>query len=60
MICWILGIIVYLVIAYFTYEKLVKNWNNPKWENIMMSLSWICIIPCYVVYWINKNYHISE
>ena len=60
MICWILAILIYLVVAYFTYEKLVKKWIHPKWEKIMMSLSWICIIPCYVVYWINKNYKITD
>ena len=40
-------IALYLIIAYLTYNKVIVNWNHPKWEKIMLSLSWICIIPLY-------------
>lgn len=44
---WIIGILVYLVIAGFTYKQFVSKWNHPQWEKIWISLSWICIIPLY-------------
>lgn len=55
MLYWILGILIYLVIAYFTYNKIVSKWNNPKWENIMISLSWICLLPLYGIRKIQEN-----
>ena len=46
MIYWVIGIIVYLVIALLFFKKF-KWTNHPLWERIMLSLSWICAIPLY-------------
>jgi len=44
----IIGIICYLAVAYFVYDKWFKNSKtHPQWEKIALSLSWICIIPLY-------------
>lgn len=47
MTIWIIAIIAYLIIAGLTWQFIVKKWDNPAWENIMISLSWICLIPLY-------------
>ena len=46
---WVIGILIYLIIGFFTYKFVVSKWNMPKWEKIWTSLSWICIIPLYGV-----------
>lgn len=40
-------VVIYLIIAFLGYNYVFKKWDNPKWENIMISLSWICVIPLY-------------
>ena len=52
MIIWIIAIVAYLIIAGLTWQFIVKKWDNPAWENIMISLSWIYLIPLYGI----KNY----
>lgn len=47
MTIWIIAIVAYLIIAGMTWQFIVKKWDNPAWENIMISLSWICLIPLY-------------
>jgi len=47
MTIWIIAIVAYLIIAGLTWQFIVKKWDNPAWENIMISLSWICLIPLY-------------
>ena len=55
MIYWIIGIIVYLAIAGFTYNKFVSKWDNKKWEKILFSLFWVGILPLYGVRKIHEN-----
>lgn len=40
-------IVIYLLITYLTYKNFVIKWNQPKWEKMMLSLGWICILPLY-------------
>lgn len=40
-------VIVYLIISALGYNFVFKKWDNPTWENIMISLSWICVIPLW-------------
>ena len=40
-------VIVYLIIAALGYNFVFKKWDNPTWENIMISISWICVIPLW-------------
>lgn len=47
MIWWIIAIVVYLIVAYATYEFKVQEWKQPKWEKIVISLSWPCLVILY-------------
>ena len=40
-------IIIYLIIAFIFFKKF--KWNHPKWEQIMLSLSWPCIGIVYAI-----------
>ena len=42
-------ILLYLIIAFCVYEYKIKNSSHAKWENIMISISWICIIPIWIL-----------
>ena len=44
---WFTVIILYLIIAAITYFKVFKDSDHDKFENIMLSLSWICVLPMY-------------
>lgn len=44
---WIIGIVVYIVIASFTYSLYTSKKDYPKWEQVMIALSWICVLPVY-------------
>ena len=48
-------VVIYLIITFLGYNYIFKKWDNPKWENIMISLSWICIIPLYGIRKIHEN-----
>ncbi len=50
MTLWIICILAYLIIAGLTYQFIVKKWDNPTWENVMLSLAWICMIPLYGIH----------
>ena len=47
----LIGIIIllYLIISFVTYKFVVSKWNHPMWEKVMISLSWICIIPLWII-----------
>lgn len=45
MTVWIIAIVAYLIITGLTWQFIVKKYDNSVWENIMISLSWICFIP---------------
>lgn len=47
-------VLVYLIIAFLSYKYIVSKWNHETWEKIMISLSWICVIPLWFIYKINK------
>lgn len=51
---WII-ILIYLIIAGFTYKFITSKWDNQKWENIAMGIGWPLLIPLYGVYWLHKN-----
>ena len=55
MMYWIIGIIIYLIIAGFTYKKFVSKWSNPKWEQIMFSIAWILLLPLYGIRKIHES-----
>jgi hypothetical protein len=47
----IIGILIYLVIAYFAYVKITKNWNShPTWERIYFAVIWVLLIPLYGIH----------
>lgn len=47
----IIGILIYLVIAYFAYTKITKNWtSHPTWERVYFAIIWILLIPLYGIY----------
>ena len=51
----ILGIILYIFIALKVYNIITKKWTtNSKIENIYFSVVWPLLIPCYIVWLINK------
>ena len=51
----ILGIILYVFIALKVYNTITKKWTtNSKIENIYFSAVWPLLIPCYIVWLINK------
>ena len=54
MMIWLI-VILYLVIAYFAYNKEIKTWNNKLWEKIIFSLIWILALPLYAIWWLHKN-----
>ena len=57
MIYWIIGVLVYLVIAYFAYAKIIKNWDgHSQFEKIYFSLIWILILPLYGIHWIHNQF----
>jgi len=47
-------ITLYLLIAFFTYEFAVKNWNHKMWEKIVIALFWPTIIPLWIIHKINE------
>lgn len=52
---YIIGIIIYAVIAYFVYSKVTSKWeNNSKAENIYYSIIWIVLIPLYIIHKVHK------
>jgi len=40
-------ILVYLLASFGSYKFIISKWSHPLWEKIMLSLSWICILPLY-------------
>ena len=51
MIYWVLGIIAYLVIGYFVYEKSMSKNDLPKWQQIVLSfIGWPLLIPLWVIH----------
>ena len=51
----ILGIILYIFIALKVYNAVTKKWTtNSKIENVYFSIVWPLLIPCYIVWLINK------
>ena len=52
---YIIGIIIYVLIAWFVYNKITSKWeNNSKTTNIYFSIMWILLIPLYTIYKIHK------
>ena len=52
----IIGIIIYLAIAYFTYAKITKNWtSHPTWERIYFAVIWILLIPLYGIHLLHNK-----
>ncbi len=47
----LIGIIIllYLIISFMTYKFIVSKWKHPMWEKVMISLSWICVIPLWII-----------
>ena len=51
---YVILIIIYILIAWFTYNKVTSKWEqNNKAENIYFSTIWPLIIPLYIVHKIN-------
>ena len=51
----ILGIMLYIFIALKVFNTITKKWlTNSKIENIYFSVVWPLLIPCYIVWLINK------
>lgn len=48
----LIGIIIllYLILAFVAYKFVISKWSHPMWEKVMLSLSWICIIPLWVIH----------
>lgn len=42
-------ILLYLLIAFATYQFVFLKKENPKWEKVALSLSWICVLPLYAI-----------
>ena len=52
----IIGILVYLAIAYLVYDKFTKNWDShPVWERIYFALIWLLMLPLYAIHWIHNK-----
>lgn len=34
----------------------VKDWDNPKWENVALSLAWPCILPLWCIHRIHNGH----
>lgn len=34
----------------------VKDWDNPKWENVALSLTWPCILPLWCIHRIHNGH----
>ena len=47
MIYWIIGIIVYIIIGIFGYQKLFSKMDATKFEKIWYSVFWIALVPLY-------------
>ena len=43
-------VLIYLVIAYLAYKYIISEWKQPTWEKVMLSLSWILILPLWGIY----------
>jgi len=49
-------ILVYLVIAFFVYNKITKNLSDyKKWEKFYFAVIWILLIPLYSTHWIHNK-----
>ena len=57
---WIAVVLVYLIIAWFAYDKFISKWNHPTWEKIMISLSWICVLPLYGIRKIQEKFFMNK
>ena len=52
---YIIGIIIYVLIAWFVYNKITSKWlSNSKAMNIYFSIMWILLMPLYIIYKIHK------
>lgn len=47
---YIIGIIIYVLIAWFVYNKITSKWEHSKVENIYFSIIWILLIPLYIIH----------
>lgn len=57
---WVIIILVYFAIAWFTYKKFTSTWNKSKWEQIALSFSWICILPLYGIRKIQEIFFLKK
>ena len=50
MMCWIVGIIAYLLIAFEVYNQIISKWEgHKKWEKIWFSVLWPCTGIAFII-----------
>ena len=55
MITGIIIALIWIIGAFIAYKYIVSKWANPKWENIMISISWPCMIPLWIIHKIHNS-----
>lgn len=48
-------ILIYLIIAYFAYEKFISDFDNKEWEKILFSIGWPLVLILYGIRKIHES-----
>lgn len=60
MLYWFIGIILYVLIAFFAYKKYFVKFDTTTFEKIWFSIFWIAVLPLYGVRKIQEQVNKNE
>lgn len=55
MIWLIVVAVIWIIGGFVTYNCVIKDWDNTKFEKVWFSCVWPVLLPLFVIHWLHMH-----